>query len=60
MQNGITGTTWELIMRMKLLETDKVFAFVDIGPIARGHSLVIPKCTFQLHATLKVWYAIRA
>ena len=32
---------------MKLLETDKVFAFVDIGPIARGHSLVIPKCTLR-------------
>jgi diadenosine tetraphosphate (Ap4A) HIT family hydrolase len=28
---------------MKLLETDTVFAFMDIGPIARGHCLVIPK-----------------
>lgn len=29
---------------MKLLETESVFAFMDIGPIARGHCLVIPKC----------------
>ena len=28
---------------MKLLETDTVFAFMDIGPIARGHCLVLPK-----------------
>ncbi|WWD05398.1 hypothetical protein V865_003475 [Kwoniella europaea PYCC6329] len=28
---------------MKLLETDTIFAFMDIGPIARGHCLVIPK-----------------
>jgi diadenosine tetraphosphate (Ap4A) HIT family hydrolase len=27
----------------KLLETESVLAFVDIGPIAKGHSLVIPK-----------------
>ncbi|RSH90388.1 hit protein 1 [Saitozyma podzolica] len=31
------------IPSMKLLETDTVFAFMDIGPIARGHCLVIPK-----------------
>lgn len=29
---------------MKLLETDSILAFMDIGPIARGHCLVIPKC----------------
>lgn len=29
----------------KLLETDTALAFMDIGPIARGHCLVIPKCT---------------
>ena len=29
---------------MKLLETETVFAFMDIGPIAKGHCLVIPKC----------------
>ncbi|KAK6907679.1 hypothetical protein I203_101677 [Kwoniella mangroviensis CBS 8507] len=28
---------------MKLLETDTILAFMDIGPIARGHCLVIPK-----------------
>lgn len=28
---------------MKLLETDTIFAFMDIGPIAKGHCLVIPK-----------------
>nr|XP_019007613.1 hydrolase [Kwoniella pini CBS 10737]OCF46394.1 hydrolase [Kwoniella pini CBS 10737] len=31
------------IPSMKLLETDTIFAFMDIGPIARGHCLVIPK-----------------
>ncbi|KAL1405204.1 Adenosine 5'-monophosphoramidase [Vanrija albida] len=29
--------------RMKLIETDTILAFMDIGPIARGHCLVIPK-----------------
>lgn len=28
---------------MKLFETDKVYAFLDIGPIAPKHALVIPK-----------------
>ncbi|GFZ42294.1 Adenosine 5'-monophosphoramidase [Saitozyma sp. JCM 24511] len=32
---------------MKLFETDTIFAFMDIGPIAKGHCLVIPK----YHAT---------
>ena len=27
----------------KVYENDKVFAFLDIGPIAKGHTLVIPK-----------------
>ncbi|BEJ13222.1 hypothetical protein CspHIS471_0303960 [Cutaneotrichosporon sp. HIS471] len=27
----------------KLLETETVLAFMDIGPIAKGHCLVIPK-----------------
>ncbi|EIW73110.1 hypothetical protein TREMEDRAFT_70899 [Tremella mesenterica DSM 1558] len=31
------------IPSMKLLETETVYAFMDIGPIARGHCLVIPK-----------------
>jgi diadenosine tetraphosphate (Ap4A) HIT family hydrolase len=33
---------------MKLLETETVFAFMDIGPIAKGHCLVIPKCKLVL------------
>ncbi|KAG9098784.1 hypothetical protein FS749_002977 [Ceratobasidium sp. UAMH 11750] len=28
---------------MKLLESDFSFAFLDINPLSRGHSLVIPK-----------------
>lgn len=32
---------------MKLLETETVFAFMDIGPIAKGHCLVIPKCELE-------------
>ncbi|ORY32190.1 HIT-like domain-containing protein [Naematelia encephala] len=31
------------IPSMKLLETDTIYAFMDIGPIAKGHCLVIPK-----------------
>ncbi|WOO85741.1 Hit family protein 1 [Vanrija pseudolonga] len=31
------------IPSMKLIETDTILAFMDIGPIARGHCLVIPK-----------------
>lgn len=31
------------IPSMKLLETDKVYGFLDIGPIAPKHALVIPK-----------------
>ncbi|KOS13961.1 hit-like protein [Malassezia pachydermatis] len=31
------------IPSMKLLESDKSFAFVDIGPCSPGHSLIIPK-----------------
>jgi len=27
----------------KLFENDKVYAFLDIGPVHKGHSLVIPK-----------------
>lgn len=33
----------------KLYEDDKVFAFLDIGPVSKGHSLVIPK---EHHETL--------
>ena len=33
----------------KLYENDKVFAFLDIAPVNKGHSLVIPK---EHHETL--------
>ncbi|EEB87769.1 hypothetical protein MPER_14748, partial [Moniliophthora perniciosa FA553] len=28
---------------MKLIETDLSFSFLDIGPLSKGHALVIPK-----------------
>lgn len=28
----------------KVAESDKFFAFLDINPLAKGHTLVIPKC----------------
>lgn len=31
------------IPSLKLAETSKVYAFLDIGPTAKGHALVIPK-----------------
>ncbi|KAF9478217.1 HIT-like protein [Pholiota conissans] len=31
------------IPSFKLLETEKSFAFLDIGPLSKGHALVIPK-----------------
>ena len=31
------------IPSVKLLETDKSYSFLDIGPLSRGHSLIIPK-----------------
>ncbi|KAK9896583.1 hit family protein 1 [Cystobasidium minutum MCA 4210] len=31
------------IPSFKLVDTDKTFAFLDIGPLAKGHALVIPK-----------------
>ncbi|KAF8073578.1 HIT-like protein [Lyophyllum atratum] len=31
------------IPSFKLLETDLSFAFLDIGPLAKGHALIIPK-----------------
>lgn len=34
---------------MKLLETETIFAFMDIGPIAKGHCLVIPKRESVFH-----------
>ncbi|EKM54641.1 uncharacterized protein PHACADRAFT_258632 [Phanerochaete carnosa HHB-10118-sp] len=29
---------------LKVYETDKTLAFLDIGPISEGHTQVIPKC----------------
>lgn len=38
------------IPSLKLAETSKTYAFLDIGPTARGHALVIPKyCGEKLH-----------
>ncbi|KAH8701687.1 HIT domain protein [Talaromyces proteolyticus] len=31
------------IPSLKIFENDKVFAFLDIQPLSRGHALVIPK-----------------
>ncbi|KAL0260594.1 Adenosine 5'-monophosphoramidase [Diplodia seriata] len=31
------------IPSMKIFESDKTYAFLDIGPLSRGHSLIIPK-----------------
>ncbi|PVF99091.1 putative histidine triad protein Hnt1 [Serendipita vermifera] len=31
------------IPSLKLLETDLTYSFLDIGPLSKGHSLVIPK-----------------
>jgi diadenosine tetraphosphate (Ap4A) HIT family hydrolase len=31
------------IPSMKIFESEKTFAFLDIGPLSRGHSLIIPK-----------------
>ncbi|KAI1011860.1 hypothetical protein LB503_004186 [Fusarium chuoi] len=31
------------IPSFKLFETDKTLAFLDIGPLSKGHALVIPK-----------------
>ena len=31
----------------KVLENDKVLAFLDVNPVAKGHCLVIPKMHFE-------------
>ncbi|KAF2661598.1 HIT-like protein [Lophiostoma macrostomum CBS 122681] len=31
------------IPSMKIFESEKTLAFLDIGPLSRGHSLIIPK-----------------
>lgn len=35
------------IPALKLYEDDKTFAFLDIGPVSKGHTLVIPKVHAQ-------------
>ncbi|THX11444.1 HIT-like protein [Aureobasidium pullulans] len=40
--NTTTNHTGE-IPSMKLFESEKVFAFLDINPLSYGHALVIPK-----------------
>jgi diadenosine tetraphosphate (Ap4A) HIT family hydrolase len=38
------------IPSFKLIETDLSFSFLDIGPLSKGHALVIPKhCTVKMH-----------
>ncbi|EIN09692.1 HIT-like protein [Punctularia strigosozonata HHB-11173 SS5] len=29
---------------LKVLETEKTLVFLDIGPVAEGHTLIVPKC----------------
>ncbi|KAI0671188.1 HIT-like protein [Trametes maxima] len=31
------------IPSFKLIETEKIFSFLDIGPLSKGHALIIPK-----------------
>ncbi|KAI0629800.1 HIT-like protein [Trametes polyzona] len=31
------------IPSLKLIETEKVLSFLDIGPLSKGHALIIPK-----------------
>ncbi|KAI1788901.1 HIT-like protein [Ganoderma leucocontextum] len=31
------------IPSFKLVETEKVFSFLDIGPLSKGHALIVPK-----------------
>lgn len=36
------------IPSFKLLDTSSCFAFLDIGPLSKGHALIIPKCASLL------------
>lgn len=36
----------------KVYEDDKVIAFLDISPVADGHSLVVPKAHYELMAEM--------
>ena len=32
------------IPSFKLVETELSYSFLDIGPLSKGHSVIIPKC----------------
>ena len=36
----------------KLYEDDQVLAFLDVGPLSRGHSLIIPKAHYRTLAEM--------
>jgi diadenosine tetraphosphate (Ap4A) HIT family hydrolase len=40
-------TTTGEIPSMKLFESDKVFAFLDINPLSYGHAVSLPSFSFQ-------------
>lgn len=40
------------IPALKVYEDDKVIAFLDIAPVAEGHTLVVPKAHYQLMAEM--------
>ena len=47
------------IPSFKVFEDEKIFAFMDINPIAPGHSLVIPKFnSANLYETPDEWVAV--
>ena len=46
---GLPGFHRGDIPSFKLVDTEKTFAFLDIGPLSKGHALVIPKCACSLH-----------
>ena len=49
------------IPSIKVFEDEKTFAFMDINPIASGHSLVIPKFhSANLYETPDEWVAVTA
>lgn len=49
------------IPSFKVFEDGKTFAFMDINPIASGHSLVIPKFhSANLYETPDEWIAVTA
>ena len=49
------------IPSFKVFEDGKTFAFMDINPIASGHSLVIPKFhSANLYETSDEWVAVTA